>query len=381
MTTDIVATEGSGATLPRGPIRRTLRRWPSWVGWAAAVWSLGYGLLGLLWTLGVPGFPFGAGDLPDARAESILGAATAEHTAPWIAGIGLICAALAVLLTRGRLRGWLRVATAGAGWVVAFGLAVLVPDQRLLTSIAYLPVGLVGIPFGFPPMTYGEFFAKVAPWTTVNLAVCAIGGVLFAAATVAFGRRTASACRRCGRRDGADTGWTSRASAARWGRWAAYTGAVVPLAYSVVRWAWAFNIPVGVSEEFLVELHASGLIWGGVYLATFGALGGLLTLGLVQRWGVIWPRWVLGLAGKRVPPAFPIVFASVVAVSLASASAVVMRIIDWSNPDDWMSNPMTLWPLWSVALGAATLGYYFRTRPACSSCGRGRPQVTSAGPE
>jgi hypothetical protein len=42
--------------------RATLRwwqRWPEWVGYAAAAWSLAYGLLGLWWALGGAGFPFG----------------------------------------------------------------------------------------------------------------------------------------------------------------------------------------------------------------------------------------------------------------------------------------------------------------------------------
>jgi hypothetical protein len=32
---------------------------------------------------------------------------------------------------------------------------------------------------------------------------------------------------------------------------------------------------------------------------------------------------------------------------------------------------MAVWPLWSVALGAATLAYHLRRRGACPYCGRG----------
>jgi hypothetical protein len=112
------------------------------------------------------------------------------------------------------------------------------------------------------------------------------------------------------------------------------------------------------------ELHRSGLVWAGAYLATFAALGGVLTLGLFQRWGEVWPRWVLGLRGRRVPPALPIAMASVVTVALASTVVTVVRLDIWS-----LENPMTLWPLWAVALGTATLGYYYRTRGACQVCG------------
>ncbi|WP_162606046.1 hypothetical protein [Jiangella aurantiaca] len=41
---------------------------------------------------------------------------------------------------------------------------------------------------------------------------------------------------------------------------------------------------------------------------------------------------MLGLAGKPVPRAFPLVFATTVAVSLASAGSVILRLTDWTDP-------------------------------------------------
>jgi hypothetical protein len=343
-----------------------------WAGYAAAVWSFGYGVLGLLWTLGVPGFPFGEGDIPDAREESILGAATAEGTGPWIAALGFAGAVVALGLARSRMhglsRGGLRLLPLTWGWLTALGLAII-PDQRVLTAVAYTPVGLVGIPFGWPPMTYAEFFVKLYPWPNVNLILIVVGAVLWAAATLAFQRRTAQACLSCGRRTTHPAHWTTPVAASRWGRWAAYVAVVIPLVYALIRWSWAFGIPLTISDEFLDALHESGMVSAGAYLASFAAVGGILTLGLVQRWGVIWPRWMLGLAGKRVPPAFPITFASIVALSVLSAGVAAARLIDWSNPQELANNPFVLWPLWAPALGAATLAYYFRTRGTCRACG------------
>jgi hypothetical protein len=351
-----------------------VRAWPTWTPYAAAVWSGAYGLLGLLWALGVDGYPFGSGDVPDAREESLLGATTAAGTAPWIAGLSFAGALVAVLLARmpaGSARLPVRVALAGWGWASAVLLAVLVPDQRVLTTVAYTPVALVGIPFGWPPMTYGEFAEKSFPWPNINLYLCVLGGLLWAAAALAFQRRTAGSCVHCGRRTGHAHGWSSHASAARWGRWAAYAAFLVPFGYALVRWAWALGVPLTISQEFLDELHQSGLVWAGAYLATFAVAGGVLTLGLTQRWGVIWPRWVPGLAGKPVPRAFPLVFASAVTVSLASTGSVTMRLIDWAEPAEWAGNPMTLFAPWALLLGAATLGYFLRTRRACRVCGLG----------
>ncbi|MBB5790007.1 hypothetical protein [Jiangella mangrovi] len=363
------------------PVRRAIRAWPAWTPYAAAVWSAGYGLLGLLWALGVDGYPFGPGDLPDAREESILGATTAAGVGPWIAGLGFAGAVIALTMARlpaGRARlparlpaRVARVALAGWGWASAFLLVVLVPDQRVLTTVAYTPLALVGIPFGWPPMAYGEFVETVLPWPNVNQWICVFGGLLWAATALAFQRRTASACVHCGRRDAHSYGWTSRAGAARWGRWAAYAAFLMPFAYAVVRWAWALGIPLTISQEFLDELHRSGMVWAGAYLASFAAAGGVLTLGLTQRWGVIWPRWVLGLAGKSVPRAFPLVFATTVTLALASGGSVILRLTDWSDPAEWAANPLMVLAPWSVLLGAATLGYHLRTRRACRACGRG----------
>jgi hypothetical protein len=53
--------------------------------------------------------------------------------------------------------------------------------------------------------------------------------------------------------------------------------------------------------------------------------GAFLTLGLVQRWGEVFPRWVPFLSGKRVPPAMAIVPASLVTVMVTSAGLQVVR--------------------------------------------------------
>lgn len=250
-------------------------------------------------------------------------------------------------------------------------MVVLVPDPRILTTIAYTPIAVVGIPLGWPDMTYGEFVHLTYPWTTTNLMLCAAGGVLWAMAAVSFQRRTADACDRCGRRAGQAASWATPAAAARWGRWATYTAAAIPFGYALVRWSWALGTPLTISQEFLDSMHDSGIVWIGAYLASFGALGGILTLGLVQRWGVICPRWVLGLAGRRVPPALPVTLAGAVAVSLVSAGATLVRVVDWSDPQEVISNPMILWPLWAIALGAAALAHHLRTRGSCATCGGG----------
>lgn len=346
-----------------GSRRLLLGRWPGWAGYGAALWSLLYGLLGLAWSLGMPGFPFGDGDVPDAREESLLGGTTAAGAAPVVAMVGFAGVGVALLLVRARSN---RAVLAGFGGAMALVLLVLVQDPRPLAALAYTPAILVGAPFGWPPAPFGELVARVLPWPVLNLFLCLVGGVLWLLATVAFLRRGRGACGNCGRDDG-PAKWTTPVAAARWGRWAAYTAAVVPFVYAVIRWSWVFHIPLTMSSAEVQELHDSGLVWAGAYLATFAACGGILTLGLVQLWGEVWPRWVLGLAGKRVPPAFPITFASVVTLVLSWSVGQFF----WAKPETLLTSPFTVFPLWAVGLGLATLAYYFRTRPSCRVCGRG----------
>jgi len=86
---------------------RWWRRWPGWIGYLAAAWSLTYGLLGLYWALGGAGFPFGVND-PGA-ALSVLGGAEAETRGLVIAALGLAGAVIAVAMVRMGRRGILRV--------------------------------------------------------------------------------------------------------------------------------------------------------------------------------------------------------------------------------------------------------------------------------
>ncbi|GAA3444774.1 hypothetical protein Pve01_57340 [Planomonospora venezuelensis] len=355
----------SGSTaIARAAARRP--RWAACAAWAAGLWSLLYGGLGLWWALGGRGFPFGEGDVPDARYESLLGHATAAGTAPVVAALGAVGSVLALVMARVRLRGPLRVVVSALSWAAAFVLVVLVPDQRVLMALAYAPIALVGLPWGWPPVDY---FEAALPWPVLNLLICLVGGVLWAAAALAFQRRTGGRCEGCGRSRGGAPSWTSPASAARWGRRAAYVAFVIPLFYAVVRWAWVLEIPLLFSVEELRWLHESGMVWAGAGLATLAVLGGVLTLGLAQRWGEVWPRWVIGLAGRPVPLVFPVAFASVVTVALASAGATAVRVTDWTDPADWLASPMAYWPVWAVALGVATAGYRLRRRGRCGRCG------------
>src|SRR5512142_1490251 len=81
-----------------------------------------------------------------------------------------------------------------------------------------------------------------------------------------------------------------------------------------------------MTEETLRRGQESGTWTSGLFLSTFGLVGAVLMLGLVQRWGEVFPRWMIGLAGRRVPIALAVVPASLVSVLL-----IVGGIGIWSD--------------------------------------------------
>jgi hypothetical protein len=307
---------------------------------AALLWALVYGALGVAWALGMPGFPWGASDPDPDGALSIL-AGTTPRFGWWIAAFGLLTAVTALALPRtgGRLPLFL-------AWPIAALLVLVIPDSRLMMGVAYTPLLLVAPVFGWS--LGGTTFADAWPWPVLNQLVCVLGGLLLAASALAGSRRR-------GRMN-----WFTPER----GRAAVYVAVAVPLVYCATRWAWALGIPLGVSPEFLAE-GGNGIWLAGAYLATFGAFGGVLTLGLTQRWGEIFPRWIPGLRGRRVPPLLAVIPAGFVSIIVTVAGLTYLRwtiagrfaLAEWGA---WL--PECFWPIWGAALATATISYYRRRK-------------------
>jgi hypothetical protein len=167
---------------------------------------------------------------------------------------------------------------------------------------------------------------------------------------------------------------------------------VAPVFYALTRFAWALGFPLGMSAEQMRSGQERGAWISGLFLAAFGLVGAVLTLGLVQRWGEVFPRWMIGLAGRRVPIGLAVVPAAFVSVLL-----VVGGIVIWSHLGQMVSRlaaggahgmelvagtafqvgPTLLFPVWGVAVAVATLGYYDRRRGPCRVCGRGSSETPS----
>jgi hypothetical protein len=352
----------SDMTLVRQP------RWQRWVGYAAAGWSLGYGLLSLHWARGGAGFPFGRDSDPDADAvESILAGARASTAAPFLAGLALTSAPLALTMARSWGGETSSRSILAAAWGLAGTLLVVIPDRRLILLAAYAPV-LLSRPLvhwqlaGSPHHPTGAtlvFRDGHVPWPVTNQFLLLAGGLLWAGTAVAYADH-----------DAAPAAWATPEAAARWGHWATVLAVAAPLPFAATRWAWALGVPLGISETFFREGQASGLWRIGSALATMTAAGAVLTLGLVRPWGETFPGWVVGLAGKPVPPALAIAPTTLVSIAVTSAGLGYVRAFLRSGiPEEgWaMAVPGLLWPLWGGALGAAALAYYYRRRASIPS--------------
>ncbi|MEH0844457.1 hypothetical protein V6U81_18915 [Micromonospora sp. CPCC 205711] len=353
-------------TLTSAPPHRAARSRLDLAAPMAAAWLAVWGVLALVATLTGAGYPFGADD-PDGGGANLLRLVPVEVGAPLFGGL-LLAGAVTALALSAPVRGPLRVLLLGYGWALTFVLAVVVPDARVLVVLGYAPILILGAPFGWPPVDYAEIFT----WPLFARFAALVGGVLLAGALLAGRRRAGGACLACGR-DGRARGWTTPASAARWGRWATWTATAIPLTYAATRFAWAAGIPLGITPAFLHEMQDSGLVWAGAGLGAFATVGAVLTVGLIRPWGERFPRWLVGLAGRRVPIPLAVVPAGLVALAVTAASLGLL-----SSPRFWALEeglsmagaPMLLWPLWGVALGAAALAYQLRRRGACRRCGR-----------
>jgi len=361
---------------------RGIHSWQRWAPYAAVAWSLAYAALGVYWAVSGRGFPYA----PETVSESL--GPLLGRSGPGIAWIvvimaGIPAAAVGATMLRGLRGRTLRPLLITAGTLLAGVLLLLMTSLDLLVLFGYLPYTVRSLLIG--DEVSQAFLKAWTQWAMIHQILCLIGGFLWLAATISYARLSGDACLHCGRRDGSE-GWKSPDNAKRWGRITVYVAMVAPVFYAFTRYAWALGFPLGMSEEHLRSGQENGLWISGLFLATFGLVGAALMLGLVQRWGEIFPRWMIGLAGHRVPIAL-----AVVPASLASALLIVGGIGVWSGIGLMVANlvasgakdteiigaitfelgPTLLFPVWGIALAVATLGYYYRRRGPCGVCGRG----------
>jgi hypothetical protein len=364
-----------------------IRDWQRWAPYAAVAWSLVYAVFGIYWAVSGRGFPYTPETVSDVMGPLL------RRFGPDLAWIvvmmaGIPAAVVGATMLRGVRGRALRPLLITAGALLSGVLLLLMTALNLLVWIGYIPYAVVGL---FTGSEVSQVVLEAwTQWATIHQLMCLLGGFLWLAATISYARRSGDACPYCGRRNGPE-GWTSPSNAARWGRIAVYVAMVAPVFYALTRYAWALGIPLGMTQEYLRAGQESGMWTSGLFLATFILVVALMMLGLVQPWGEVFPRWMIGLAGRRVPIALVVIPAA-----LASVLLIVGGIGIWSNLAQMVANavaagaegfgligemifqvgPTLLFPVTGVALAVATLGYYYRRRGPCSVCGRGANSLT-----
>jgi hypothetical protein len=320
----------------------------------AVLWSVTYLVLGLAWLAGAGGNPADPAvdsaitEEPVIATLGLWGPHAGAAIMAVLGGAGVVLS-LAMRLTWHRPRRFLVVLAA----VLGLTLAVVIPDYRLLAMVAYTPIIGVLALFGAVPQE-----AQVWPWPLVNLGILTVAGLTWLVLAKSY----------AGARSGA--AWMTPARAQRWGRWAVGVAVAVPVGYAVTRFAWALGIPLGVSRDLLDDLGDGK--WAGAALATLAVGGAVLTLGLVQRWGEVFPRWMPVVRGRTVPVGLATVPARIVAVIVTSAGLMFVRISAGGLAGDafpfegsadvaaWL--PELFWPLWGAALAVASYTYEARRR-------------------
>lgn len=340
------------------------RRWSPWAASLASVWSLAYGMLGLYWSFGGAGFPY-AETVTESWMSPITGIPS-EVGGPVIALLGLLSAIVALAMSRAWGAGPVRSVMMGFGWTIALTLLLVIPDGRFLALVGYLPALIFGLGF------------DAVDWPMLNQGVCLAGGFAWAAATLVYQRRTAVP-----RHNRTVTARHVTARAPRWGGWATIAAALLPLPYAATRLAWALGYPLGIADPDEAAwatdpaIRLSELSLGGMALG-----GALLTLGLIQRWGEVFPSWIPVLGSRRVPPALAVIPAAIASAVLITGGWGLWRMV----VSDGLAGPAAIPTLvpglaflpWGIALGLATLAYHERRRIQDAAQGQSRPSFTAA---
>jgi hypothetical protein len=257
-----------------------------------------------------------------------------------VAGVALLLGALVLLAPPGSWPERRRVRLLVSLAVVA----LLTLDHTIIMVSGYLPMFLVRM------VTEGPESAAILASPGLGAQILTLAG----AAALFLAARDEQALRP------ADATPESLDQAARATRRWALVAIEAPVLYALSRVLMALHVPGFHSAEFTDELLLAGLGLGAA-----ACVGAVLTWGLMASWGERFPRWMIGLAGKRVPIKMAVVPALVVAMLVICASRAIL--VDGFAPGEqnWANQlelpliflPQLLWPLWSVALAKAALAY------------------------
>jgi hypothetical protein len=175
--------------------------------------------------------------------------------------------------------------------------------------------------------------------------------------------------------------------APRWAVVSAYAASLVVLPSCLWRIALGLGAPIGPLRGDLSDargdLPAWVPMWGyTIFLSVLSEALAFLAVGLVARWGEVVPRWIPGLAGRRVPVPAAAVPAGAGAAVLTIGTITSLPGFNEFNESDGTAVALEGWRLalfvvsygplvfWGPLLATATVAYCLRRR--------GRPSLATA---
>jgi hypothetical protein len=154
-------------------------------------------------------------------------------------------------------------------------------------------------------------------------------------------------------------------------RWISRIARLVPLTTlpsCLWRIALGFGVPVGFTGELAELYHAPGWITPYVIVLSLVSEGlALLTLGLVQPWGEVVPRWIPFLGGRPIPPLAATIPAALGAIAVTTFA--LQSLPAWWEPEPGSPQGLAAVvmaacyaPLlaWGPLLAVVTVAYYVR---------------------
>jgi hypothetical protein len=171
-----------------------IRDWQRWATYAAVAWSLVYAALGGYWVVSGRGFPY-----TPVTSSGGMGPLVGRFgpDATWIVVMmaGIPAAAVETAMLRGVRHRALRPFVIAAGALLAGILLLLMTGLNLLVLLGYVPYVLRSF---FTGAEIGRRYLEgLTEWATIHQLVCLVGGFLWLAATVCYGRRSGGACPYC----------------------------------------------------------------------------------------------------------------------------------------------------------------------------------------
>ncbi|MFG1653461.1 hypothetical protein ACGFIE_26365 [Micromonospora sp. NPDC049275] len=338
-------------------------RWRSWRRWAPAAasgWAWFLIVMGVFWSLGGAGYPFGRNDRTGPDYSSLLAGLERDAGGPVITVFGVVALAVAWQLDVRARHPRRRTPLIVGGVSVAAVIVCVVLDGRMIVLLP--PLGI--LPIGW----------LRADWPTLFQVAMAAGAALFLLASIDYADGTRE-------HDPQDLRRRRASAWIRTGRIATYVAMACPLPYALIRLAWSRGWAVGAPEPFVASLlrNQPENVYIEPTLASFAIGGVVLTSGLLSRWGRLFPRWIPGLRGKVVPMWFPLllggsavvgIFAFGRGLLLGQLGVQLPGQLDtfqlWGEPvydrAYWGAGGLgwCLFPLWSVSLAVALAGYYYR---------------------